>query len=211
MDFQHRAFSSCMGGFYERLIPLVKRSMKKTIGRRLLTVVQLQTLVKEIESVLNSRPLVYVGDDINSNIPLTPANFLTNNPKKIGILETEIVADSDYLPVESTEEKLIELWKNGQRLLDIFWKVWKHEYLLSLRERTQTVLKTGRIQANYQPKTGDIVLIKDDTSRGNWKFGKVTQLIDSRDNKIRSAEVLTPAGNETGRPLNILYPLEVSE
>jgi hypothetical protein len=49
----------------------------------------LQTLVKEIEAVLNSRPLVYVGDDINSTIPITPAHFLTNNPKT-GIPEMEI-------------------------------------------------------------------------------------------------------------------------
>ena len=33
---------------------------------------QLQTLLKEIESAINSRPLVYVGDDIESNITLTP-------------------------------------------------------------------------------------------------------------------------------------------
>lgn len=76
-----------MGGFYERLIGLVKRSLRKTIGRRLLTTVQ--TLLKEIEAVLNSRPLVYVGDDINSNIPITPAHFLALNPK-IGIPQIEI-------------------------------------------------------------------------------------------------------------------------
>ena len=61
-----------MGGFYERLIGLVKTSLRKTIERRLLTTVQLQTLLKEIEAVLNSRPLVYVGDDFNSNFPITP-------------------------------------------------------------------------------------------------------------------------------------------
>ena len=61
---------------YERLIGLVKRFLRKRIGGRLLTTVQLQTLLKEIEAVLNSRPLVYVGDDINSNIPVTPAHFL---------------------------------------------------------------------------------------------------------------------------------------
>jgi len=48
--------ASWQGGYYERLVGLVKRSMRKTVGRKLLTVVQLQTLIKEIESVLNTRP-----------------------------------------------------------------------------------------------------------------------------------------------------------
>lgn len=99
-----------MGGFYERLISLVKRSLKKTIGRQLLTIVELQTLVKEVEAVLNSRPLVYVGDDLNSSIPITPAHFLTNNPK-IGISEIESDNDHDYVPVESTKDNFLKLWK----------------------------------------------------------------------------------------------------
>lgn len=152
-----------MGGFYERLIGLVKRSLRKTIGRRLLTTVQLQTLLKEIEAVLNSRPLVYVGDDINSNIPITPAHFLALNPK-IGIPQIEISEDKDFQPAESTTEKLLQMWKKGQRLLDMFWKSWKHEYLTSLRERTQTCLKTGRLHSEFLPKINDVVIVKDDTT-----------------------------------------------
>jgi hypothetical protein len=74
-----------MRGFYERLIALVNRSIKKAIGRQLLTLVQLQTLVKEKEAVLNSMPLVYVRDGINSTIPITSDYFLTNNPKNLNI------------------------------------------------------------------------------------------------------------------------------
>ena len=61
-----------MGGFYERLVGLVKRAMRKTIQRKLLTVIQLQTILKEVEATINARPLVYVGDDLTSNIALTP-------------------------------------------------------------------------------------------------------------------------------------------
>jgi hypothetical protein len=201
--------SPWMGGFYERLVALVKRSLKKAIGRKMLSIVQLQTLIKEIEAVINSRPLVYVGDDLHSNIPITPAHFLSNNPK-IGIPELEIDSDDDYIPIESTKDNLLKLWKKGQRLLDIFWKTWKDEYLLSLRERYQNTFKNHPGQMQFKPKIGDIVLVKDDTSRGNWKFGKITQLIKSRDDECRSAKVLISSGNELGRPLNLLYPLEVS-
>ena len=70
-------FASWMGGFYEKLAGLVKRAMRKT--RKIMTLFQLQSLIKEIEAVLNSRPLVYVGDDICSSIPLTPTNFISFN------------------------------------------------------------------------------------------------------------------------------------
>ena len=65
-----------MGGFYERLIGLTKRALKKTIGKKCLTERQLATILTEAEAVLNSRPLVYVDDDINSNSALTPQDFL---------------------------------------------------------------------------------------------------------------------------------------
>ena len=53
-----------MGGFYERLIGLVKRSLRKAIGKLCMTYDQLLTILKEVEAIINSRPLVYEEDDI---------------------------------------------------------------------------------------------------------------------------------------------------
>jgi len=69
-----------MGGLYERMVGLVKRALRKTIGKRLLTYDQFNTVVKEAESVVNSRHLIFVGDDINSTIVITPQNFTCLNP-----------------------------------------------------------------------------------------------------------------------------------
>ena len=71
-----------MGGVYERLVGIVKRSLRKSLGHKFLTLIQLQTLLKEIEATVNSRSLVYLNDDINSNIALTPNHFLGLNPTK---------------------------------------------------------------------------------------------------------------------------------
>ena len=51
-----------MGGFYERLVGLTKRSTRKAIGKKMLTYNQLITItiIKEAKSVVNARPLVYV-------------------------------------------------------------------------------------------------------------------------------------------------------
>ena len=102
------------------------------------------------------------------------------------------------------------MWKKGQRLLQTFWKIWRDDYLLSLRERTQTMLKTGRNRSQYAPSVGNVVLIKDEIPRGCWRMGKVMKLVSSSDGSVRSAKVKMPSGRVFGRPLNLLFPIEVS-
>lgn len=66
-----------MGGFYKRMIRIMKSALRKSIGRKCLNVVQLQTVLKVVEAVVNSSPDLYVGKDINLSIALTPSHFLT--------------------------------------------------------------------------------------------------------------------------------------
>lgn len=68
-----------MVGFYERLVGLVKQSLRKSIGKICLNTVQLETILNEVEAVVNSRPLVYVGADLNSGFAITPGDFLSIN------------------------------------------------------------------------------------------------------------------------------------
>ena len=70
-------FAPWMGGFYEQMVGLVKRTIRKTIGKASLSNEHLLTVFKEAEAVVNSRPLVYIGDDIQSSITLTQAHFNT--------------------------------------------------------------------------------------------------------------------------------------
>ena len=64
------------GDFYELLIGLVKRRLKKMIRNTLLNAIELQTILTEIEATLNSHPLTYPYTDINDGPPLTPSHFL---------------------------------------------------------------------------------------------------------------------------------------
>ena len=201
-----------MGGFYERLVGIVKRSLRKAIGRVCLNSEQLLTMLKEAEAVINSRPLVYVGDDINSSMTLTPAHFLTLNPK-IGLPITtgDDTNDTDYKPEFSSADTLLVTWKKGLKHLSSFWKIWRDEYLLSLRERQQIKLKQPRVQSSFTANIGDVVLIKDDLPRGSWRLGRIQELIKSRDGHIRSARVCLPTGKIIGRPLSLLYPIECQD
>jgi len=198
------------GVFYERLVGLVKRSLRKTIGRNLLTEIHMQTLVKEVESCVNSRPLVYVGDDINSTISLTPAHFLSLN-QKTGKLDTySDNEDEEYTPDKSSAQTLLEFWKKGKKLLNKFWSIWRNDYLLNIRERYQTNIKQNRIKSPHTASVGDIVLVKDEMPRGCWRLGKIIDLITSADGLIRSSKVCVSTGRVLCRPLSLLISIETS-
>ena len=133
------ALAPWQGGFYERLVGMVKRSLRKAIGRKHFTLDQLVTLLTEIEAVINSRPLTYIYGDFKSGFILTPSHFLVSS-RKLGLYSS---SDGDYNDVdfhihEDSTIKLIENWKKGQKHLDLFWKVWKDEYLLSLKGKNST-------------------------------------------------------------------------
>ena len=60
---------------------------------------------------MNTRPLVHLGEDINSNTALTPGHFLSLNPKT-GIPVNDIDDhDPDYNPCDSSTEKLFKISK----------------------------------------------------------------------------------------------------
>ena len=63
------------GGFWERLIGLTKTALRKILGTAIVTLPILQTLIVEIEAVLNDRPLTYVSSDLNDLEPLTPSHI----------------------------------------------------------------------------------------------------------------------------------------
>ena len=55
--------SSWWGGFWERLVQMVKRFMRKILQKNRLIYEELQTGVIEIEGILNTRRLCYIHDD----------------------------------------------------------------------------------------------------------------------------------------------------
>ena len=113
------------GGFWERLVSMVKRCIKKTIGRTSLTFVELQTLLFEVESILNSRPLGVLYEDDFEEV-LTPHHLLFGRN-----LETSNMRDGP-LNVDIPTSKRVQYI---QTIVNHFWSRWRNEYLTSLRER----------------------------------------------------------------------------
>lgn len=149
------------------IVGLVKRSLKKRLGKKLLTYDQFNTIVMEAESVGNSHPLIYEGDDINSKM------VISLRTSCVWILLQAFLREyqNTVTLIISAEQILKYVLEKGQRLLDSFWNISSNEYLTSLRERTQVHLKAGRTQLASLCKVGDLVLKKDDMPRGNWRIG----------------------------------------
>ncbi|GFT78237.1 integrase catalytic domain-containing protein [Trichonephila clavipes] len=64
------------GGFYERLIRTLKLALRKTVGRATLFRDELETLLIEIEGILNSCPLTYIFSEFTEPEPLTPSHMI---------------------------------------------------------------------------------------------------------------------------------------
>jgi hypothetical protein len=182
------------GGFFERMIKSVKRCLKKVVFNARLNYDELLTVIKEIENIVNNRPLIYMYDDVNQEL-LTPNKLLFGR-------NLETVASDIEISVENDISKRA---KYTETLLDHWWKRWRDDYLTELREY-------HKLKAQKQslcPNDGDIVLIADDkTKRSQWKVGRITKLIRSKDDMVRSAELILKHSRATlRRPINKLYPI----
>lgn len=188
------------GGFWERLIGLTKASLKKVLGRSHISLPVLQTMITEIEAVLNDRPLTYTSSDIADPQPLTPAHLL--HGRRMIRLPYECPTD-DLSDLDYDSSQLQKRAKVQTHLLQSFQSRWKHEYLTALREYHRT---TGH--NHQQIKVGDVVIVHDDGPRVNWRLAVVTKLLIGGDGFTRAVEIRTSTGT-TNRPIAKLYPLEV--
>ena len=103
---------------------------------------------------------------------------------------------------------MLEIWKCEQKLLNQFQIIWRQEYLSNLRERSWTLLKGPRSSTDFTPKVGNVVLVKENHSRGSWKVGHIFELFQSRDKRIRSARIAFGPNKFINRALSFLYPIE---
>ncbi|PFX23152.1 hypothetical protein AWC38_SpisGene12298 [Stylophora pistillata] len=194
------------GGFWERLIGLTKKAVRKTLGRASVTFVELQTPVVEIKATLNDRPITYVSSHIGDEEPLTPSHLLygrriTSLPFDYGITSEDLTDPGHMLGNGSDMRRRAKM---QGLILQRFWNRWRHEYLTSLHEFHST---TGT--NNQSIKKGEVVLVHDDTHRLTWKLAVIDSLIEGADGLVRAANIRTNT-ECTNHPIANLYHLEIS-
>uniref|UniRef100_A0A915DCU7 Integrase catalytic domain-containing protein n=1 Tax=Ditylenchus dipsaci TaxID=166011 RepID=A0A915DCU7_9BILA len=192
------------GGFYERLVAMVKHHLRRTLGRSALTADVFETILVQVEAIVNSRPITFLSHDQTFPQPLSPSDFLM--PLKGGVPPTEL-ADSEYTPQKSTPETLLELWEKQLQALNNFWCQWSADYLLSLKERYQKITQSRPV-----PKVGEVVLVwQEEMPRGLWRYAVITALLKNSDQAVSDAEIRFANGRTSRRSIGHLFPLETSE
>ncbi|UYV83350.1 hypothetical protein LAZ67_23000733 [Cordylochernes scorpioides] len=180
------------GGFWERLVRVVKSLLVRMLGFSKLNYVQLETALCEVESIINNRALSYISEDDQDLIPLNPQMFLQTNANNE-------FPELEKIRVNSFTRKYKILSKLNEELKQRFRK----EYLGVLMQRAEN--KRERCI-----KEGDLVLIgQDNTKRILWPVGKIIKLYLGKDGVNRVARVKTSTG-EWLRPVQRLFPLEIS-
>ena len=176
--------------------------MKKTLGRVFITLKQLETIIVEIEAMLNDRPLTYVSPDLSDPAPLTPSHLLYGRrirPVPQPLDDVEELDDPSYSDGNDIRRKV----DKRTQLIQQFWIRWKREYLTSLREFNKVSGYNKQVI-----RIGDVVIVHDDKPRIQWRLAVIEKLITGRDNLVRAAHIRM--GNyKTIRSIVKLYPLEV--
>ena len=199
------------GGVFERMVRSTKRCLRKMIGRAKFSFDELLTAVTEVEAIINSQPLSYVTpEDLEE--PLTPSHLLVG--RRVLSLPDDLsyrgeITDTEF---ELTPNSISRRVKYLNNVLNQFWRRWRNEYLLELRN---THRHNQGSSDEVEIAIGDLVLVHDESQpRGFWRLAKVEDTITGKDGWVRGAKLKVSArgGRSTGlqRPLSLLYPLEVN-
>ena len=201
------------GGHFERLISNVKTLIKKNCGRRNLTLNQLGGLLKEIQGMVNSRPLLAETLPNGEISVLTPFRIATGKTNK------NLLPDCYKLKSENpvVGRELLEFSKQRHDCLRQLWNSMCDIYFPTLSPYS----KWQNVQKRV-PKIGEVVLVKENNLKQNrnyWPIGRVEELVFGRDNLCRTVKLRMSAVDRSNpfgskivtRPINLVYPLEASE
>lgn len=144
-------------GLWEAGVKSVKFHLKRILGNCNLTYEELNTVLVQIEAVLNSRPLTPLSADPSDLLPLTPGHFLNGRPLTA-------------LPTDCYEQHAtgrLSRYQHLEQLRQHFWRRWSKEYISELQLRTKW-------RSNLNPlQEGVLVILKEDNLPPlKWRLGE---------------------------------------
>ncbi|XP_043215496.1 uncharacterized protein LOC122378464 [Amphibalanus amphitrite] len=163
-----------MGGIWERMVASVKRALRAVLGRVVVSEETLSTVIVEVESIVNSRPLTHFSTDETDLEAITPKHILLGHP-------------ACSLPpglFDPADPPCKRSWRRAQCISDQFWRRWRREYVPCLTQRRKWQQERRSLQI------GDLVLlIEDNVPRGLWPLARVTHVFPGADGRVRSLEL----------------------
>lgn len=172
------SYSPVFAGLAEAGVKSMKYHLKRIIQNYILTYEQLNTVLCQIEAVLNSRPLLPVtADDINDFSYLTPGHFL------VGTALTSFPEED----VQSMPVNRLKYWDICSKVRSHFWNVWHKYYLNIMQSRPKWRDDVPNV------KEGSLVILREPNSPPlTWPMARVEKVYPGQDQKVRVVDVITP-------------------
>lgn len=156
-----------------------KHHLRRVIGNLHLTYEEFNTVLTQVEAVLNSRPLSPMSTDPHDYNPLSPAHFLVGR-------SLTAPPCSDLQDVTSSQ---LTRYQRVEQIRQHFWTRWSKEYVSEMQIRTKWKTR----QADLKPDV--LVLIKEDNSAPlKWRLGCIINTVPGNDGVSRVADIRTSAG-----------------
>lgn len=170
-----------MNGVTESLVKSAKRAIESALGSQILTFSQLLTVFFEAAELVNERPIGQHPTDPTDGAYLCPNDLLLGR-------SSNTVPQGPFQAGKNTK-----LFFFLQQIVDNFWQKWTRDFFPSL------VVEPKWHFSRRNVSTNDVVLIKDnDSIRGEWKLGRVTKILDSKDGRVRKVQVVYKNNDEKG-------------
>lgn len=172
------------GGLWEAGVKSAKHHLYRVLNESHLTYEEMNTLLIQIEAVLNSRPLCQQTDDPLDYRALSPGHFLVGR---------ELTALPEPLYDGLKENKLTRYQLVQKRKQD-FYRRWCNEYLTELQQRGKwnkgaSVVRKGML----------VILKQDNVPPQQWRLGRIVDTHPGKDGVTRVVTVRTSSG-EYRRP-----------
>ena len=185
------------------MIGLTKNCLKKVLGKALVSLTVLETVLTKVECILNDRPLMYVSSDPVDEEALTLSHlFYRRRITSVSYPDERV----DETETNITHGMVNRRSQHVQQMTEHVWNRWRNEYLTSLREFHGSPQKE---LDGHNVKVGDVVLFHDKLPRNKWPLSVIEEIKTGGDGLIPSARVQTKGGITT-RPITKLHPLEIS-
>lgn len=182
------------GGLWEAAVKSAKYHLTRVVGTANLTYEELYTIIIQVESCLNSRPISPLSNDPNDFNPLTPAHFLLRD-------SLQPIAQS----ICNTDNfRLMSRYQRQQQVVKNFWDRWHKDYLQNLQQRPKW--------KHHQPnavQVGHLVVLREDNLPPlRWQLGRITQLHPGADGVVRVVTVKV-GESEIKRPVKKVCVLPI--
>jgi len=167
------------GGLWEAAVKSAKHLLLKNVSPRKFTYEEFETLVIEVEAMLNSRPLIPHPSNPNDLNAITPGHAL---------IGSELTSSVDVRS-DATLHTKGDRWQQVSEVKHQFWKRWSAEYLHELQQRHKWKQPVRDVEINT------LVIIRENNIPVlQWPLGRIVKVIKGEDGFVRVCDVKTQKG-----------------